>query len=124
MQSSTDTVRRVPKFEGPNYNRRFVDRLVRRGKGRLHYTEYGSADQGRVDRAVHDGTPHSAAPRRHGRSRRARYPTHSQAAEHGGAARYLVVMGPSLTRSIKAGGFDVERWQADAAAANAAGFDQ
>jgi len=38
--------------------------------------------------------------------------------------RYLVVMGPSLTRSIKAGGFDVERWQADAAAANAAGFDQ
>jgi hypothetical protein len=38
--------------------------------------------------------------------------------------RYLAVMGPALVRSIKAGGFDVERWQADAAAANAASFEQ
>ena len=38
--------------------------------------------------------------------------------------RYLVVMGPSLVRGIKTGAFDVERWQADAAAANAADFDQ
>lgn len=38
--------------------------------------------------------------------------------------RYLAVMGPALTRSIKGGSFDVERWQADAAVANAASFDQ
>jgi hypothetical protein len=38
--------------------------------------------------------------------------------------RYLVAMGPVLTRSIKAGGFDIERWQADTAKANAADFDQ
>lgn len=38
--------------------------------------------------------------------------------------RYLAVMGPALVRSIKAGGFDVERWQADAAAANAASVEQ
>jgi hypothetical protein len=34
--------------------------------------------------------------------------------------RYLAVMGPQLTRSIKAGTFDVERWQAETAKANAA----
>jgi hypothetical protein len=38
--------------------------------------------------------------------------------------RYLVSMGPILIRSIKAGAFDVERWQADTAKANAASFDQ
>lgn len=38
--------------------------------------------------------------------------------------RYLVAMGPVLIRSIKAGTFDVERWQADTAKANAADFDQ
>jgi hypothetical protein len=38
--------------------------------------------------------------------------------------RYLAVMGPSLTRAIKTGTFDVERWQADSAAATAADFDQ
>jgi hypothetical protein len=38
--------------------------------------------------------------------------------------RYLVSMGPILVRSIKAGTFDVERWQADTAKANAADFDQ
>ena len=38
--------------------------------------------------------------------------------------RYLVAMGPILIRSIKAGAFDVERWQADSAKANAADFDQ
>ena len=38
--------------------------------------------------------------------------------------RYLVSMGPVLIRSIKAGAFDIERWQADTAKANAAGFDQ
>ena len=38
--------------------------------------------------------------------------------------RYLAVMGPSLTRSIKSGAFDVEGWQAGAAAANAANVDQ
>lgn len=38
--------------------------------------------------------------------------------------RYLVNMGPLLVRSIKAGAFDVEAWQASAAKANAADFDQ
>jgi hypothetical protein len=38
--------------------------------------------------------------------------------------RYLVAMGPVLVRSIKAGAFDLERWQADTAKANAADFDQ
>lgn len=38
--------------------------------------------------------------------------------------RYLVAMGPVLIRSIKAGAFDIERWQADTAKANAASFDQ
>jgi hypothetical protein len=38
--------------------------------------------------------------------------------------RYLQIMGPSLVRAIKTGGFDVERWQADAAAANAMNFDE
>ena len=38
--------------------------------------------------------------------------------------RYLTAMGPILVRSIKAGTFDVERWQADTAKANAADFDQ
>jgi hypothetical protein len=38
--------------------------------------------------------------------------------------RYLTNMGPLLVRSIKAGAFDVERWQADTAKANAADFDQ
>ena len=38
--------------------------------------------------------------------------------------RYLVAMGPSLTRSIKAGAFDVEHWQAQTAAAEKASFDQ
>jgi hypothetical protein len=38
--------------------------------------------------------------------------------------RYLTAMGPVLVRSIKAGTFDVERWQADTARANAADFDQ
>jgi hypothetical protein len=38
--------------------------------------------------------------------------------------RYLAVMGPSLTRSIKGGAFDVEGWQAAAAAATAANVDQ
>ena len=38
--------------------------------------------------------------------------------------RYLVAMGPVLVRSIKAGTFDVEQWQADTAKANAADFDQ
>ena len=33
-------------------------------------------------------------------------------------------MGPSLTRAIKTGTFDVERWQADSAAATAADFNQ
>jgi hypothetical protein len=33
-------------------------------------------------------------------------------------------MGPVLVRSIKAGAFDIERWQADTAKANAASFDQ
>ena len=37
--------------------------------------------------------------------------------------RYLLNMGPSLIRALKTG-FDVERWQADAAAANAMSFDQ
>ncbi|HZM60266.1 MAG TPA: hypothetical protein VFB85_10725 [Vicinamibacterales bacterium] len=37
--------------------------------------------------------------------------------------RYLLNMGPSLVRALKTG-FDVERWQADAAAANAMSFDQ
>jgi hypothetical protein len=37
--------------------------------------------------------------------------------------RYLLNMGPSLIRGIKSG-FDVERWQADTAAANAMSFDQ
>jgi hypothetical protein len=37
---------------------------------------------------------------------------------------YLVAMGPVLVRSIKAGAFDLERWQADTAKANAADFDQ
>jgi hypothetical protein len=38
--------------------------------------------------------------------------------------RYLMLMGPGLVRAIKAGKFDVESWQADTAAANAADFDQ
>ncbi|HEY7189980.1 MAG TPA: hypothetical protein VH436_25670 [Vicinamibacterales bacterium] len=38
--------------------------------------------------------------------------------------RYLVAMGPALTRSIKAGAFDVENWQAQTAAAEKASFDQ
>ena len=38
--------------------------------------------------------------------------------------RYLLVMGPSLTRSIKTGTFDVERWQADTEAATARSFDE
>jgi hypothetical protein len=38
--------------------------------------------------------------------------------------RYLVAMGPALTRSIKAGTFDVEHWQAQTAAAEHASFDQ
>ena len=38
--------------------------------------------------------------------------------------RYLTAMGPILVRSIKAGAFDVERWQADTAKANAADFGQ
>ena len=38
--------------------------------------------------------------------------------------RYLHTMGPVLIRSIKARAFDIERWQADTAKANAAGFDQ
>jgi len=38
--------------------------------------------------------------------------------------RYLMVMGPSLVRAIKTGTFDVERWQADAAKANASNLDQ
>lgn len=37
--------------------------------------------------------------------------------------RYLVIMGPSLIRAFKTG-FDVERWQADSAAANAMSFDE
>jgi hypothetical protein len=37
--------------------------------------------------------------------------------------RYLLNMGPSLIRALKTG-FDVERWQADAAAASALSFDQ
>jgi hypothetical protein len=37
--------------------------------------------------------------------------------------RYLLIMGPSLIRAFKTG-FDVERWQADAAAANAMSFDE
>jgi hypothetical protein len=38
--------------------------------------------------------------------------------------RYLQIMGPSLVRGIKTGGFDVARWQADTAAANAMNFDE
>ena len=38
--------------------------------------------------------------------------------------RYLAVMGPSLVRAIKTGNFDVERWQADTATANASNFQQ
>ena len=38
--------------------------------------------------------------------------------------RYLVNMGPGLVRAIKSGTFDVESWQAAAAKANAADFDQ
>jgi hypothetical protein len=37
--------------------------------------------------------------------------------------RYLLIMGPSLIRGIKSG-FDVERWQADTAAASAMSFDE
>jgi hypothetical protein len=37
--------------------------------------------------------------------------------------RYLLNMGPSLIRGIKSG-FDIQRWQADTAAANAMSFDQ
>ena len=37
--------------------------------------------------------------------------------------RYLLIMGPSLIRAFKTG-FDVERWQAEAAAANAMSFDE
>src|SRR3954447_13003975 len=38
--------------------------------------------------------------------------------------QYLVVMGPGLVRSIKAGAFDVPGFQAAAAEANAMNFDQ
>ena len=38
--------------------------------------------------------------------------------------RYLQIMGPSLVRAIKSGAFDVERWQADSAAASAMNFDE
>lgn len=38
--------------------------------------------------------------------------------------RYLTSMGPILVQSIKAGAFDVAKWQADTARANAADFDQ
>ena len=38
--------------------------------------------------------------------------------------RYLVAMGPALTRSIKAGAFDVEHWQARTGAAEKATFDE
>jgi hypothetical protein len=38
--------------------------------------------------------------------------------------RYLVNMGPLLVGAIKSGTFDVERWQAATAKANAADFDQ
>ncbi len=38
--------------------------------------------------------------------------------------RYLVAMGPVLVRSIKAGAFDLEKWQAETAKANAADFEQ
>lgn len=38
--------------------------------------------------------------------------------------RYLVAMGPVLVRSIKAGTFDVERWQEVTAKASAADFNQ
>jgi len=38
--------------------------------------------------------------------------------------RYLTAMGPILVRSIKAGTFDVEAWQAQTAKASAADFDQ
>ena len=38
--------------------------------------------------------------------------------------RYLVAMGPVLVHSIKAGTFDIERWQADTGKANAADFEQ
>jgi hypothetical protein len=38
--------------------------------------------------------------------------------------RYLVNMGPQLVRAIKSGAFDVESWQAGAAKAAAADFDQ
>src|SRR5262245_51312649 len=38
--------------------------------------------------------------------------------------RYLVNMGPQLLRAIKSGTFDVEAWQAGAAKAGAADFDQ
>ena len=37
--------------------------------------------------------------------------------------RYLLNMGPALVRALKTG-FDVERWQADAAAAHALSFDE
>src|SRR5262245_8839199 len=37
--------------------------------------------------------------------------------------RYLTAMGPVLTRSIKAGAFDVEQWQAQTAAAQQASCD-
>jgi hypothetical protein len=38
--------------------------------------------------------------------------------------RYMVVMGPALTRSLKAGAFDLEHWQAQSAVAEKASFDQ
>jgi hypothetical protein len=38
--------------------------------------------------------------------------------------RYLMVMGPALVRAIKTGTFDVERWQADSAKANASNLEQ
>jgi hypothetical protein len=38
--------------------------------------------------------------------------------------QYLVVMGPTVIRGIKAGGFDQAAWQAAAAEANAFNFDQ
>jgi hypothetical protein len=38
--------------------------------------------------------------------------------------RYLMVMGPALVRAIETGTFDVERWQADSAKANASNLEQ
>ena len=48
-------------------------------------------------------------------------PKHRSAIE---LLRYLTAMGPILVRSIKAGTFDIEAWQAQTAQAAAADFDQ